>query len=96
VERQDWTKANTMGQKYIQLKQYSQELNSTFQRELPWNERLSEWFAEDIRQIMLEKIAESKGILLPPNDSSFGIYKGVGPEKTKEVNEFLEKLIFTE
>lgn len=77
-----WVDANDMGKAYIIMKQYTKELDQANQMRLSWYERLSEWFAEDVRQFLAQKISPGY------------YYKGVGPEKTKEVDEFLEKLIF--
>lgn len=99
----NWSEVNDIGLNYIEEKryveyldenEYSKDLTSKAQVELPWKDRLAEWFAEDVRQAITEKMAEEKGIILPPVGSSFGLYEGVGPEKTKEVDNLLEKLIF--
>ena len=45
--------------------------------------------------ILYWKIAEMEDRNLLPRNSSFGIYRGVGPEKTKDVDRFLEKLLFS-
>ena len=80
----DWTSVNKFGQQYIKLKSYDKELTSETQLELPWEERLSEWFAEDVKQFLAEKLGEES------------FYRDIGPEKTKDIDKFLEQLIFTE
>lgn len=80
----DWTNANEIGQQYIKAKEYTQELTNEDQLKLSWEERLSEWFAEDVKHFIQEHILE------------YGVtsdhYKGI-PKRTKEVDKILEKLI---
>lgn len=77
-----WADANNMGKAYVKMKKYTEKMDQVSQNRLPWYERLSEWFAEDVRQFLSQKLSPGY------------YYKGVGPEKTKEVDDFLEKLIF--
>jgi hypothetical protein len=80
----DWTNANEIGQQYIQAKEYTQGLKNEDQLKLSWEERLSEWFAEDVKHFIQEHVLE------------YGVtsdhYKGI-PKRTKEVDKILEKLI---
>lgn len=80
----DWAFINEFGQEYIKAKQYPHvdKLTSSEQVNLPWESRISEWFAEDVAQILFE----IQGV--------YNYRHEAGPEKTKEVDELIKSYIF--
>lgn len=85
VRGYNWTYANEIGQPYIKLKKHDKELTDEAQLKLPWEERLSEWFAEDVKHFIQEHVLKYQ----KTSDNWSGI-----PERTEEVDSFLEQLIF--
>lgn len=81
----DWTRANELGQRYINAKGYDNVLSSKEQLELKWEERLSEWFAEDVKHFIQEHVLEY--------ETTSDHYRGI-PERTEEVDELLGEIIF--
>lgn len=80
----EWSEINELGIKYIEMKSYNKELNYDTQINLPWEDRIAEWFAEDVKQFLAERTKDDY------------CYRGVGPMTTQEIDKFLEQLIFTE
>ncbi len=82
-----WDNVNENGDKYIQLKGYEinseDELDSHRQREIPWENRIAEWFAEDARQV-IETLTEA-----------YISITRAGPKITPEVEEFIYELIMS-
>lgn len=76
-----WDFENEEALKYIELKGYSIELHYDAQINLEWEDRIAEWFAEDVIQFLAERLGED----CKP--------RRAGPEKTQEVDDFLEELI---
>ncbi len=49
----DWSEVNENGEKYIKLKGYKiKDITGKSQGNLPWEDRISEWIAEDIKQVI--------------------------------------------
>lgn len=78
----DWAPVNALGKKYIELKDYKEDLDLENQNSLATKEQIAEWFADDVRCFLAQSLGDN-------NSSS-----RAGPEKTKEVDDFLEELIF--
>lgn len=84
VDGYDWSNSNKLAQRYIELVNYDKKLDYESQIELPWEDRIAEWFAEDVRVFLTEKTGR-----VP-------LWKqaGFGETTTAEVSKFLNELIF--
>ena len=79
----DWSSINDVGRQYIQLTGYNKALDYDTQVALLWEDRVAEWFAEDVAQFLESRMLGRCRI------------KNAGPDKTKEIDELLTQLIFT-
>lgn len=79
----DWQKVNNNGKRYIIMKKYNinKGLSYSEQITLSWEERITEWFAEDTKQVF-EKLT-----------GHWGTYRYVGPYMTPDVEQLIKKLI---
>lgn len=83
VNGYDWFNSNELAQQYIELVNYNKKLDYKSQIDLPYEERIAEWFAEDVRYFLTKKTGQ-----LP-------LWKNTCTQQTsEEVKEFLEDLIF--
>lgn len=85
----DWENANEIGQEYTNLKNYTMPLDEETQSNLAWEDRICEWFAEDVRQVIYEEFAMAE-----LESSYLSWYEGVGPPKTEEVHKLIRDLVF--
>lgn len=82
VYRYDWINTNKLGSKYIKIKDYKEDLDREYQQKLDWGLRVSEWFAEDVKQILSEEIGA-----ISSNWS-------MGPEITEVEKTILKPILF--
>lgn len=78
----NWENANSLAQQYIDIVGYNNDLSAPVQENLSWENRIGEWFAEDVSYFLCYK---TKGIKC---------YKAAGPEMSPALYEFLDDLIF--
>lgn len=87
----DWSSVNTDGRRYMNLKKYQGFLSSEYQDKLPWELRIGEWYAEDVKQYLYEQVDKSK-----KKDKAFKIYcysNLISAKRTAEVDALLAKVI---
>lgn len=82
VDGYDWSNPNDLALQYIKMKNYNKELDYDTQIKLIWEDRIAEWFAEDVKQFLAERMRDDY------------CYRGIGPKKTEDIDKFLEQLIF--
>lgn len=80
----NWQNSNDLAQQYSELKNYDKKLDFRTQENLPWNQRIAEWFAEDVKHFIQEYVLEY--------ETTSDHFKGI-PERTRAVNEFMEELL---
>jgi len=91
----DWENSNELGQKYLELRGYTiTKLDELSQSNLAWEERASEWFAEDVKQFLVERIKQYEEPQPITMKQFMEIYGRLGNGRTDETDKILEELIF--
>lgn len=52
----NWAEVNSAGKLYKYLRNYENDMSGKEQLQLPWHERISEWWAEDVKEYLYYKI----------------------------------------